>query len=120
MDRFFDNYISTPQQKFVFDALRPAERDPHGVEEAQTMLENAYAWLDESCAGADGPPATLSPSPTAPRGRSCSMPTGRIPSPRFANVHAYRPPARAALVRPRRRRGAAVPQLFPLGAPDRD
>ena len=33
MDRFFDNYISTPQQKVVADALRPeGVRDPHGVE----------------------------------------------------------------------------------------
>ena len=23
MDRFFDNYVSTPQQKIVFDRLRP-------------------------------------------------------------------------------------------------
>src|SRR5918993_4974157 len=35
MDRFFDNYIMTPQQKFVFDKLRPeASRDPYGVAEA--------------------------------------------------------------------------------------
>src|SRR3546814_13580650 len=25
LDRFFDNYVATPQQKVVFDALRPAE-----------------------------------------------------------------------------------------------
>src|SRR5690606_22974494 len=36
LDRFFDNYVSTPQQKVVFDALRPEEaRDPHGVEDAR-------------------------------------------------------------------------------------
>src|SRR5690606_27399271 len=47
LDRFFDNYISTPQQKFVFDHLRPeADRDPHGVNEARAMLETSYAWLD--------------------------------------------------------------------------
>src|SRR5690606_14955466 len=29
LDRFFDNYVSTPQQKVVFDALRAeADRDP--------------------------------------------------------------------------------------------
>ncbi len=29
LDRFFDNYVSTPQQKIVFDRLRPeASRDP--------------------------------------------------------------------------------------------
>ena len=47
IDRFFDNYVSTPQQKCVFDALRSAsERDPRGVSEARTMLDTAYAWLD--------------------------------------------------------------------------
>jgi len=51
MDRFFDNYVSTPQQKCVFDVLRPAAaRDPHGVAEARAMLETAYAWLDERMA----------------------------------------------------------------------
>src|SRR6478672_4343016 len=47
MDRFFDNYISTPQQKVVFDAMRPEDaRDPHGVAQARAMLDTAYAWLD--------------------------------------------------------------------------
>jgi glutathione S-transferase len=31
LDRFFDNYVMTPQSKFVFDALRPPQsRDPFG------------------------------------------------------------------------------------------
>lgn len=52
LDRFFDNYISTPQQKFVFDVLRPEDRrDPHGVDEARRMLDTAYAWLDRHMAG---------------------------------------------------------------------
>jgi glutathione S-transferase len=47
MDRFFDNYVSSPQQKCVADALRPAaDRDAYGVREARKMLETAYAWLD--------------------------------------------------------------------------
>ena len=47
MDRFFDNYISTPLQKLVFDRLRPEEaRDDFGVTEARAMLDTAYAWLD--------------------------------------------------------------------------
>lgn len=51
MDRIFDNYISTPQQRVVFDALRPeANRDAYGVAEARAMLETAYAWLDERLA----------------------------------------------------------------------
>lgn len=47
MDRFFDNYIATPQQKLVADVLRPADqRDAYGVAEARQKLETAYAWLD--------------------------------------------------------------------------
>lgn len=51
MDRFFDNYISTPQQKVVFNAIRPEEsRDPYGVQEARDMLDAAYGWLDQRMA----------------------------------------------------------------------
>jgi len=47
MDRFFDNYVSTPQQRLVSDRLRPeAERDPRGVADARAMLETSYAYLD--------------------------------------------------------------------------
>ena len=52
MDRVFDNYVSTPQQKCVFDALRAeAQRDPAGVADAKAMLDIAYAWLDARMAG---------------------------------------------------------------------
>lgn len=51
LDRVFDNYVSTPQQKVVFDALRPeADRDRTGVAQAMAMLETAYAWLDQHMA----------------------------------------------------------------------
>src|SRR5690242_329897 len=47
MDRFFDIYVSTPQQKIVFDAIRaPENRDKQGANEARAMLETAYRWLD--------------------------------------------------------------------------
>ncbi|HEY0334839.1 MAG TPA: glutathione S-transferase family protein [Stenotrophomonas sp.] len=47
LDRVFDNYLSTPQQKIVLDALRPVEsRDPHGVDDARHLLDKAYAWLE--------------------------------------------------------------------------
>ncbi|MNY09435.1 stringent starvation protein A [compost metagenome] len=52
MDRVFDHYVSTPQQKLVADALRPeGVRDPYGVTEAKRMLDTAYAWLDERLTG---------------------------------------------------------------------
>ena len=48
LDRVFDNYVSTPQQKIVFDAIRPAQhRDPYGVDEARAMLDRVYGWLDD-------------------------------------------------------------------------
>jgi glutathione S-transferase len=47
LDRFFDNYVMTPMQKIVGDAIRkPDTRDPHGVGEARTLLDNAYRWLE--------------------------------------------------------------------------
>lgn len=52
MDRVFDNYVMTPMQKIVFDAIRPPERrDAHGVAEARRLLEASYAWLDGRLAG---------------------------------------------------------------------
>jgi glutathione S-transferase len=57
MDRFFDNYISTPQQKIVFDSLRP-EADARGVADTRAMLDTTYGWLDKvmanrECAAGD-------------------------------------------------------------------
>ena len=60
MDRVFDNYLQTPQQRIVFDALRPAEhRDPQGLS-----------------------PAAAGPAQFRPRGRrspalSAPLPAGR-------------------------------------------
>lgn len=47
MDRFFDNYIHTPMQTIVFDAIRePADRDAKGVADARSMLDTSYGWLE--------------------------------------------------------------------------
>ena len=47
LDRFFDNYVMTPVQKIVGDALRPeGARDQHGVAEARAQLDTAYQILD--------------------------------------------------------------------------
>ena len=46
-DRFFDLYVHEPMQKVVTDRLRPAEKhDPHGVEQARTLLATSYDMLD--------------------------------------------------------------------------
>src|SRR5205085_9567515 len=46
-DRFFDLYVQTPMQAIVGDQLRPPEkRDALAVEQANAMLEKAYAHAD--------------------------------------------------------------------------
>ena len=50
-DRIFDNYVMTPMQTIVFDRIRPEDaRDAYGVAGARSMLDKAYAWLDERMA----------------------------------------------------------------------
>ncbi len=50
-DRFHDQYLSTPMQKIVGDAIRPdGHKDPTGVEEARAMLDTAYGVLDDRLA----------------------------------------------------------------------
>jgi glutathione S-transferase len=123
MDRFFDNYISTPQQKVVFDRLRPeAVRDPHGVAEARAMLETAYAWLDPVMATrewAAGDAFSLADCAAAPYLFYADW-THPIDA-RFANVRAYRT---RLLARPSFARAVDEARpfrpYFPLGAPERD
>lgn len=123
LDRFFDNYVSTPQQKVVFDALRTeADRDPYGVREARAMLETSYAWLDARMASrtwAAGEAFTLADCAAAPFLFYADW-THPIDA-RFANVRAYR---ERLLARPSFKRAVdgARPfrPYFPLGAPDRD
>jgi glutathione S-transferase len=122
MDRFFDNYVATPQQKLVFDLIRPeGERDPRGVAEARALLDKAYAWLDarmadRGWAAGDFSLADVSAGPQLFYA-DWSHPMGG----RFPNVAAYRArlmarPAFARAIdeaRPYR-------SYFPGGAPDRD
>ena len=123
LDRFFDNYISTPQQRIVLDAIRQeSDRDPHGVTDARQMLERAYAWLDRHMEGrlwACGDIFTLADCGAGPFLFYADW-THAI-DPAFRNVHAYR---RRLLARPSFARAVneARPyrKFFPLGAPDRD
>lgn len=123
LDRVFDNYVSTPQQKVVLDKLRPEGRhDDHGVAEAKAMLETAYAWLDRHMAGrewAAGDAFSLADCAAAPFLFYADWTHPIDPS--FAHVRAYR--ARL-LARPSFARAVdeARPYrpYFPLGAPDRD
>lgn len=123
MDRFFDNYVMTPMQRIVLNAIRPPERrDPQAEEEAGALLDTSYRWLDERMAGhawACGNDFTMADSAAAPSLFYADWvhPIGES----FPNVRAYR--ARL-LARPSFARAVddARPYrpLFPLGAPDRD
>ncbi len=123
MDRFFDNYISTPQQRIVFDSLRPEDqRDLRGVTEARAMLDTAYAWLDQwldNRVWAAGEDFSLADCGAAPFLFHADW-THRI-DPRFARVSAYR---QRLLARPSFARAVEEARpyrpLFPLGAPERD
>jgi glutathione S-transferase len=123
MDRFFDNYVQTPLQKIVADALRPAEaRDARGVAQARTMLDTSYGWLERRMANrhwAVDDRFTLADCAAAPAlfYADWAHPIGE----EFANLRAYRHrlntrPSYARAIdeaRPYR-------HFFPLGAPDRD
>lgn len=123
MDRFFDNYVMTPQGRIVFDAMRPlAERDVYGVAEARAALDTAYRWLDTAMMGhiwAAGGTFSLADCAAAPALFYADW-THPIPAD-LRNVHAYR-----TRLLTRRSFARAVDearpyrQLFPLGAPDRD
>jgi glutathione S-transferase len=123
MDRFFDNYVSTPQQKIVFDAMRqPDERDARGVADARAMLDTSYAWLDRVMASrtwAVGDHFSLADCAAAPFLFYADW-THRIGD-HFPNVIAYR---KRLLARPSFARAVEEARpyrtLFPLGAPERD
>jgi glutathione S-transferase len=123
LDRVFDHYVMTPMQKVVLDRLRPEDaRDPHGVEGARRMLEDAYAWLDARLVArtwAAGDDFTLADCAAAPALFYADWAHAIPPS--CATLRAYR----ARLLR-RPSVARAVDEArpyrayFPLGAPDRD
>jgi len=123
LDRFFDNYVMTPQGNCVFDAIRPeTDRDPYGVAQARQMLNTSYAWLDARMRGrtwAVGETFTLADCAAAPSLFYADW-THKIPE-QYGNLLAYR--ARL-LQRPSFARAVdearGFRHYFPLGAPDRD
>jgi glutathione S-transferase len=123
MDRFFDQYVMTPQGRIVIDRIRAEdERDPRGVADARRMLETAYRWLDAKMANrewAAGDDFSLADCAAAPSLFYADW-THPIDD-EFPNVHAYR---KRLLARPSFARAVDEARpfrpLFPLGAPDRD
>jgi glutathione S-transferase len=123
VDRFFDNYVQTPQQKIVFDAMREeGQRDAKGVADARATLDAAYAWLERRMAGrewAAGDRFGLADCSAAPAlfYADWTHPIGEG----YPNVRAYRGRlnARPSFARAIDEARPYRP-LFPLGAPDRD
>jgi glutathione S-transferase len=123
LDRVFDNYVMTPVQAVVGDALRPEDvRDPTGVAAARAMLDTAYAWLD----------GLMAPRPWA-AGKDFSLADCAAAPALFYADWAHPIPARFEALRAYRARLLARPSFaravdearpyrafFPLGAPDRD
>lgn len=122
MDRFFDNYVATPQQKLVFDLIRPeAERDPAGVAEARSMLDRAYAWLDERMADREWAAGGYSLADISAGPQLFYADWSHPMDGRFPHVAAYR---ERLMARPAFRRAIEEARpyrsFFPGGAPDRD
>lgn len=123
LDRIFDNYVMTPMQRIVFDAMRaPADRDRQGVAEAHELLDTAYRWLDQTLKGrewAAGGAPSLADCAAAPALFYADWvhPIGET----LASLRAFRrrllawPPFARAVDEARPYR-----PLFPPGAPDRD
>ena len=123
LDRIFDNYVMTPMQKIVGDALRaPDERDKRGVADARALLDTAYAWLEQRLAGRDwaaGADFGLADCAAAPAlfyaDWSHPIPDG-CPGLRDYRARLLGRPSFARAVDEARPYRA----FFPLGAPDRD
>lgn len=123
MDRFFDNYISTPQMTVVFDVLRDQQdRDAYGVAKAKELLETSYEWLDTKMADrtwAIGDDFSMADCAAGPALFYAHW-THPI-DPKFGHVHAYR---NRLMVRPSFARcieeARPYRHLFPLGAPEAD
>lgn len=122
LDRVFDNYVMTPMQKIVLDPLRPEPaRDAHGVAEARALLDRIYAWLDERLAARTGRRRGLHHGRLRGRAGALLRRLGARDSDRARQpARLSGPPAGPAVRRARGGRGAALPPLLSLGAPDRD
>lgn len=123
LDRVFDNYVMTPMQKVVLDALRPvADRDRYGVAEARELLNQIYSWLDQRLEGRHwiaGADFTLADCAAAPSlfyaDWAHEIPAG------YGRLRAYRArllnhPSIVRVVEEAR----PFRHYFPLGAPARD
>ncbi|HDI1213571.1 TPA: glutathione S-transferase family protein [Aeromonas hydrophila] len=123
LDRVFDNYVMTPMQKVVLDALRPvSDRDRYGVAEVRELLDQIYPWLDQRLEGRHwiaGADFTLADCAAAPSLFYADW-AHEIPA-RYGRLRAYRAhllnhPSIVRVVEEAR----PFRHYFPLGAPARD
>jgi glutathione S-transferase len=123
LDRVYDNYVMTPMNAIVRDAMRaPENKHAPSVTEARSQLDVIYGWLDQRMAGrtwAVGDAFTLADCAAAP---SLFYADWAYPlPPALVHLRSYR---RRLLARPSydRANNEARPyrHYFPLGAPDRD
>jgi glutathione S-transferase len=122
LDRFFDNYLHTPMQKIVVDAMRGAgEHDPRGVAEARNLLDRSYDWLERHLAGRDWAAGGFGLADCAAAPALFYADWVHPIDPTYPAVRAYRARLNA---RPSFARAIEEARpyrhLFPLGAPDRD
>lgn len=117
LDRFFDNYVNTPQQRVVAIALG---RDGGDEAALRAQMETAYRWLDTRMEGREWAAAgtfSLADCAAAPALLYADW-THAIPK-ELSNVWRYRD---RLLARPSYARAldAARPyrHMFPLGAPE--
>lgn len=122
MDRFFDNYVHTPMQTIVFNALRkPEEKDAKGAADARAMLDASYAWLDKRMLGREWASGDFSLADCAAAPALFYADWVHEIGDRFPRVRDYRArlngrPSFARAIEEARPFRA----YFPLGAPDRD
>lgn len=117
-DRFFDNYVMTPQGAIVSNAMRkPDARDPVGDDRARDLLDTVYAVLDDRMATREWVAGDFSMADCAAAPSLFYADWTHPLGDRFPHVAAYR---RRLLARPSVARAVdeARPyrHYFPLGA----
>lgn len=122
MDRFFDNYVMTPMQKIVADAMRAeADHDPFGVAASRAVLDTSYAWLDQRMANRDWAAGEFGLADCAAAPALFYADWAHPIDASLANLRQYR---QRLLARPSVARAVDEARpfraCFPLGAPERD
>lgn len=122
VDRFFDNYVHTPMQSIVSNALRPENaRDATGVANAHAALETAYQWVEERMDGRTWAAGEFSLADCSAAPALFYADWVHPISEAYPGVRAYRQRLNA---RPSFARAIEEARpfrnYFPLGAPDRD